>query len=329
MSGLLQKRREFSKRRLEEFKGALSDAESRIGNNGCIYVTGSFARGEASEHSDLDLFILSEKHGDRRFISNIDEILIKANLIEQAKQLKFPPFSGDGKFLVIHSSDDLTNNIGQPEDDYVNTFTARMLLLLESKVLFDHGVYEKLVKQVIASYWRDFEDNRDKFIPGFLVNDILRLWRTFCINYEAEPDPDKELNPKDPIQKAKRKVKNYKLKHSRLLTCFSAVAYLLKVYHDQRTVTPDDAWKMVQLTPTERLEYLQRLPDIGENTIDIIDQAFYHYERFLTVTGIQAEQVVDRFKSNIDDLKPYAFGDTIYKLLGLLDEGLMHRIITI
>ena len=83
MSGLLQERREFSKRRLDEFKSALTETESRIGDNGCIYVTGSFARGEASEHSDLDLFLLSEKQGGNRRISNIDEILIKADLIQQ------------------------------------------------------------------------------------------------------------------------------------------------------------------------------------------------------------------------------------------------------
>jgi hypothetical protein len=51
-------------------------------------------------------------------------------------------------------------------------------------------------------------------------------------------------------KKAKRKLKNYKLKHSRLLTCYSALAYLLAVFATRQTVTPDDARKMVSSTPT-------------------------------------------------------------------------------
>jgi hypothetical protein len=61
-------------------------------------------------------------------------------------------------------------------------------------------------------------------VPAFLANDILRIWRTFCVNYEART----ETEPAE--KKAKRKLKNYKLEHSRLLTCYSA---LLRVFKDR------------------------------------------------------------------------------------------------
>jgi len=87
-------------------------------------------------------------------------------------------------------------------------------------------------------------------MPAFLANDILRMWRTFCVNYEARTSKE------PPRQKAKRKLKNYKLKHSRLLTCYSAILYLLAVYTKQETVSPSHAFAMTKLTPTARLEWV-------------------------------------------------------------------------
>ena len=40
---------------------------------------------------------------------------------------------------------------------------------------------------------------KDEFMPAFLANDILRLWRTFCVNYEART----QTEPAE--KKAKRK----------------------------------------------------------------------------------------------------------------------------
>jgi hypothetical protein len=62
---------------------------------------------------------------------------------------------------------------------------------------------------VVEAYWRDFLDHRQAFVPTFLTNDILRLWRTFCVNYEARTQTEPAR------KKAKRKLKNYKLKHRR------------------------------------------------------------------------------------------------------------------
>jgi hypothetical protein len=46
------------------------------------------------------------------------------------------------------------------------------------------------------------------------------------------------------------------LKHSRLLTCYSALLFLLAVFVEKQTVRPDDVKQMVSITPTERLELL-------------------------------------------------------------------------
>lgn len=138
----------------------------------------------------------------------------------------------------------MVKTLGHPNDDASNTFTARLLLLLESKPLFGTDVYWEAIEQVIAAYWGDFTDHKNEFVPAFLANDVLRIWRTFCVNYEARTAREPEE------KRAKRKLKNYKLKHSRLLTCYSALAYLLAVFQEKKTVTPADARTMVGLTPT-------------------------------------------------------------------------------
>jgi hypothetical protein len=52
-------------------------------------------------------------------------------------------------------------------------------------------------------------------------------------------------------------------KHSRLLTCYSALLYLLGVYRRQNSVGPTDAVAMIDRTPTERLEWLMDEPGLA------------------------------------------------------------------
>ncbi|HUE00873.1 MAG TPA: hypothetical protein VMR62_14985 [Bryobacteraceae bacterium] len=183
---------------------------------------------------------------------------------------------------------EFTKTLGTPEDDVTNTFTARLLLLLESRPLVGSAVYQELIEEVVAQYWRDYGDHKADFMPAFLANDILRLWRTFCVNYEARTErvPEK--------QKAKGKLKNYKLKHSRLLTCYSALLYLLAVYDRQGTVAPSDALAMIATTPTERLEWILRQPDL-DRAHSNVSMLLAQYEHFLRTTNCEEDELVNRF----------------------------------
>lgn len=232
MGDLLDNRRVESAQRLNALRSSLGGAEELARGKACVYVTGSFGRGEASPHSDLDLFIVGRCTNGKPELSRLDQICLKADLIAATRAQEFPPFSGDGEYLEHYTIEDLTSKLGLPEDDSENTLTARLLLLLESRPLVGQDIYSEALEQVIAKYWGDYEDHRDDFVPAFLANDILRLWRTFCLNYEAKTQRD------PPEKKAKRRLKNYKLKHSRLLTCFSALAYPLTVFHRDSTVSP-------------------------------------------------------------------------------------------
>lgn len=296
----------------------MADAKRYAGDRGCVYLTGSFARGEASLHSDLDLFIVGQTDDEgRRLLSNLDEICLKAELIKACKQTRFPEFSGDGEWLEHYTVKSLVDALGWPDDDASNTFTARMLLLLESRPLLGNAVYSSALDEVIAKYWVDYADHADDFMPSFLANDILRMWRTFCVNYEARTQRD------PPRKKAKRKLKNYKLKHSRLLTCYSGLAYLLAVHQTRGTVTPLDVKEMAGLTPTERLERLPTGTDIKVGPH--VDRLIHQYERFLQQTDKPESELVDLFvdanKSAMLRAEASEFGNSMFILLTAIGSG--------
>jgi predicted nucleotidyltransferase len=318
MGKITESRMRFSDERFQSLRDSLEKAEEICGDKACVYATGSFGRREASAHSDIDLFIVSLSDADkedrieRSRLSKLDEILLKAELIRASQKLEFPPFSKDGRFLELHTAKKLIRSTGNQYDDAENTFTARLLLLLESKPLVGAAVHAKVIDDVIARYWREFADHYDQFMPTFLANDILRYWRTLCLNYEANTSEETQRD------RAKRKLKNYKLKHSRMLTCYSAVLYLLFMYGKNATVTPPDAQTMVSLTPTARVEFAANELN-GTEPAAYIHDFLGKYERFLDVTSASEEDLIKLFSEDAEAHKlrdeQSKFGDLAYTIL--------------
>lgn len=309
----------LSLERFREMAGGLGEAEGLLKGKACVYATGSLGRLEANEHSDLDLFIVgkvAEEKDRQRLLSRLDEICVKADIIRAARKLQLPELDGDGKYLVYHSVRDLIDGIGGTHDDVNNTLTARLLLFLESRPLLGEDIYDEIIRDVIEAYWRDFDRHKSEFIPAYLANDILRLWRTFCVNYEARTQTEPES------KKIDRKIKNFKLKHSRILTCFSALALLLKYYKDTGTVTSADAFAMTQLTPLRRMEFIA---ESTENSRKIVSQLMDQYAAFLVHVSGGDEHLRERFG---DDAKAerlrkesQRFGELMFETLRGIGEG--------
>jgi predicted nucleotidyltransferase len=155
--GELSDRRKQTAKRLGDIRKKLRSAEQIAAGKACVYATGSFGKGESSPHSDLDLFIVGKKNGipgpdgkEASLLKSLDAIRIKADLIETTRQLGIPEFSGDGRYLVHYSVHDFTKTLGTPEDDVTNTFTARLLLLLESRPLVEEGIYSEIIEKVTS-----------------------------------------------------------------------------------------------------------------------------------------------------------------------------------
>lgn len=162
------------------------------------------------------------------------------------------------------------------------------------------------------------EDHKADFMPAFLANDILRLWRTFCVNYEART---KNISL---AERTKRKLKNYKLKHSRLLTCYSALLYMLFIYVQKKTVSPRDAVSMTGMTPTERLEWLRDEP-AAKRAKGAITALLEQYDMFLKVTNAEEKELLERFSDKQTSAayldEAYGFGDAIFNALKAIGEG--------
>jgi predicted nucleotidyltransferase len=314
----LEKRRSKTAERITELKARLKETEQRCVDKACVFATGSFGRREASQYSDLDVFIVGEGTPEKPALDPLDQILVKADLIEAIRAMKIPDFSGGGEYLKHYTVDELIGSLGTPEDDASNTFTTRLLLLLESSPLLGEQVYRRATNTVIAAYWRDYEDHKNDFTPIFLANDILRMWRTFCVNYEAFTQTD------PPEKKAKRKLKNYKLKHSRLLTCYSGLLYLLALYVENKTVSPTDAVTMIDLTPTERLEWLLKQQHL-KKAHAIIERLIGRYDEFLRSTDEPEDQLVERFMHKEESATfvkvGFELGDAVLEALDAIGEG--------
>jgi predicted nucleotidyltransferase len=303
--------------RFAELQKHLIKANEIVEGSACVYATGSFGRLEAGTQSDLDVFIVSktaeiDRDGKKFMVnrlSNLDTILVKAELIKAINVLNMPKFDADGKYLASHSIYDLKTHLGTAEDDYRNTLTGRLLLFLESRPLIGEEVYEEIIDEVIAAYWGDYGDHSADFIPAFLTNDILRLWRTFCVNYESGRRSEK----------GNSKIKNHKLKHSRMLTCYSALLFLLAVYKLDGTVSPERAKEMTRLTPTERLEWLLQESSFSE-VHKQVSELLEKYDDFLKRTDQPKEKLKELFESNSKDWvqKSYKFGDTLFDILSAL-----------
>jgi predicted nucleotidyltransferase len=309
-----------SEARFIALQAALADAEALISGCACVYATGSFGRLEAGPDSDLDLFIVVETHpvegkGEVRRLNGIDEIKLKYHLISAVDASGIAQFDAGGRYLESHAIEDFVTHLGSQHDDYQNTLTGRLLLLLESRQLLGGDLYDHLLDKVISAYFKDFTGNEDRFAPSFLINDILRLWRTFCVNYEFA-----RKKGSDDI-----KIKNLKLKFSRMLTCYSAIMYLLSVHVEKNTVSPADVKAMVSLTPVERLKGLQtsnclisEAERIQFNTL--IDNVLGEYSNFLELTHKPKTEVLAAYKGQAGEWKDasYRFGQNFAEALALL-----------
>ena len=134
-----------------------------------VGVNGSFARREATSGSDLDLFYL--------FSGNALPVAVEAKQALNDALIKggFKPPSKGGVFEHPLSMSILTENIGGMEDKNV-TITRRMLLLLEGEWLHNQSAYDDARQRIVSAYVPDTV--RPDHIALFLLNDVIRYWRT-------------------------------------------------------------------------------------------------------------------------------------------------------
>ena len=144
-----------------------------------LVLCGSYARRELTSGSDDDWALIAL---DQFPAYDPDVVRAMAQCQLFLGQEGKAPGAQD-VFGVPFDVDTLVRNVGLDADTNTN-FTRRMLLLLESEPLVGGSVYDEAWTRILERYLAyDIKDYRP---PRFLVNDIVRYWRTVCVDFEGK-----------------------------------------------------------------------------------------------------------------------------------------------
>ncbi len=147
-----------------------------------IVFFGSFARYEVTTESDLDYLIIAYDLPPEGNPNHMRKIIQTVNELCRRLDLNRP--GATGMFGTVIAAANLTERIGLEQDTNLS-HSRRMLLLQESISVFQPRLHEKLIKSIIERYLADYKNPKDG-IPRFLLNDVMRYWRTLTVDYQAK-----------------------------------------------------------------------------------------------------------------------------------------------
>jgi hypothetical protein len=260
-----------------------------------VGINGSLARREITSGSDVDLFFLN-RNGS--FVNSGNVKIFQDAVVE----LKFKLPSEGGVFEDVLSADELVNNIGGQNDNNVS-LTRRLLFLLEAEWLHNPVGFKEVRRELLQKYISD-KTPKDK-IALFLLNDIIRYWRTMCVDYEY-----KTAEGKKP-----RGIRLVKLRFSRMFMVFAgivAVAETIDLEPNQKIE------KLVELFSFDALTRVQRI--MGDNFItskSLYDEFLAALDHEHTRGKLSSASYSSTKEFNDLRLKGRKFRD---QLLGLLSE---------
>ena len=143
----------------------------RLPEGSSLCLMGSWGRREVVDGSDDDWLLLVE-----------DETVGITRTAEIAKALAVEP-GVEGVFGKAASTRNLIERIGLDRDDNRN-LTRRILLLLESQPLTGAAFYTRVRDELIGGYVNEWVG--DRTVPRFFLNDVVRYWRTICVDFAGK-----------------------------------------------------------------------------------------------------------------------------------------------
>jgi hypothetical protein len=229
----------FSKEKIDQIRSlVLSSPPPVEASVHLLAAAGSLARKEASEASDLDLIVITEDETEHESSDGP----LRRWRADLCSQLGLEGHNPKGIFANPLSLNDIRAGAGSEKEPYAKA-SIRILTLLESDWILGQDNYSDLVTHIVQEYSADIEkDPRKNFV--FLMNDVIRYFRTVCVNYQYT---------KSETEDGKWPIRNIKLRHSRVLMYFSMIAsigLLSREHSDQKL----QALKhLIDLPPLRRL----------------------------------------------------------------------------
>lgn len=171
----------------EKFEAARAGAETYLQEQGMadvdnldIVVFGSIARDEMTEASDFDWLVVARQYSEDPAHFNH----YKSAAIEALDAMGVKEHGSSGIFGTVIGATELVNTIGLDADTNLRQ-TRRILLLEESRSLLQEGRHEDLRRAITNRYLLE-QVPRVGTVPRFLLNDVVRYWRTVAVDYQAK-----------------------------------------------------------------------------------------------------------------------------------------------
>jgi predicted nucleotidyltransferase len=261
--------REHTRRELRRLRDDLAREQLPPGTSVCVF--GSWARQELTPGSDNDWALLTREatpQEDR-------EIARAVSLLEDR-------FDTDGRapgsqktFGCAFDVRKLIDEIGLEEDSNAN-ITRRMLLLLES-VAVTGEVRDEAWTGVLARYLG--ADLKEYRVPRFILNDLVRYWRTICVDFEGK---HKDTKSED----RKWVTRNAKLRVSRKLLFAGGLLPILLCEPKNTDEIREFLPRWFEATPLDRLAAAFTWAEAeAEGT-----RALHSYDRWLAIMQSEAQR---------------------------------------
>ena len=285
-TNVLKRGREYSEDKVGALRKGM-DAIFPVSSNDIVLVCGSLARREAAGPSDVDCFLVSDDQDGCERLEKIKETVTVLGLQKP---------SPEGAFAKPGTRKAIIENIGGDEDSNTN-ITQRILVLLEGDWLFNERGFQDLRRGILRTYVKD--GIPDDQVALFLLNDIIRYWRTVCVDYEHKT-----------TTKAKPKpwaIRNIKLVFSRKLIYASGLFSVASTADMAREKKITRLEELFDLRPLDRLVHVCGAAETAE--------MLRSYEVFLSCINNEAK------RSRLESLGKGDRDDPLYR--DLKDEG--HR----
>lgn len=228
-----QRAKDYSEKTLEAIRADLAEP---VADSATALTFGSFARREASRQSDIDYLVLTDKPASPG--TDAEDIAAKVEAVVRKLGLKSP--SRDGAFGSYAERGEILRNLGGDQDTN-HTITRRLLMLLEGEWLTDKAGFHAFRRKMLEHYVESTP--RDHQIALFLLNDIIRYWRTITVDYVYKTAEDGKPWA----------IRNMKLVFSRKLMYASGVFSVAMTVDRTKTAKVDVLENLFDLPVIERM----------------------------------------------------------------------------
>ena len=247
-----------------------------------VVVFGSMARREwIPGVSDLDWTYFIDGQANSAHLKLAQQI--RATL----EKVKFGEPGPTGTFGSLAFSHQLVHLIGG-QDDTNKNMTQRILLLLESVPIGARSAYDRVARAVIDRYLEEeaqllVQDYSHFKVPRFLLNDIVRFWRTMAVDF-ASKQRDRGGRGWG-LRNAKLRLSRKLIFASGLLICFDCTldqGLQQKISTESRDISlkhlANHIWEYVNSTPLDIVASLVQKFEVPEESCR---QIFSAYDAFM------------------------------------------------